>query len=67
MGRCAYDAVSAFHSEASEWLDEHEFIVNLIVWLFCDLVPLCFQMTSMVFGYIRYRKERQKHSAFKVT
>ena len=56
-GRTVYDAISASNKEASDWLDKHEFFVNLIVWLLCDLVPLCFQMTSMVFGYIRYRRE----------
>ena len=41
----------------NDWFEKHEFIVNLLVWLLFDLVPSAFQMTSMIFGYIRHRRD----------
>ena len=40
-GRCAYDAFK-LNEQNVRWLEDYEFIVNLMVWLLFDLVPTAF-------------------------
>ena len=54
--RCTYELVSFLQpseSEMNTFLDEHEIAVNGIYLVFFDFFPILFQLSTMVFGYIR--------------
>lgn len=40
-----------------EWLDFSETGYNFFTFVFCDIVPICFQLSTLIFGYIRRKKE----------
>ena len=39
----SYHALIMTHNTTFEW----------VFYVFCELIPLCFQLSSLVFGYIR--------------
>lgn len=41
------------------YLVSHENVFNIILFLFCDIIPICFQLSTLIFGYIRKRNEKK--------
>lgn len=42
-----------------EFLYEHENVFNSILFIFCDIIPICFQLSTLIFGYIRKRNQKK--------
>jgi len=46
-------------ASVEEYINAHDTVYNIFVFLFLDCIPLCFQLSTLIFGYIRQRDNKQ--------
>lgn len=59
MLRGFIDTFRYFSTKFNKALTENESLSNIILFLVCDIVPICFQLSTLIFGYIRRKKEER--------
>jgi hypothetical protein len=64
MIRGLLDTGRYFSPDFDDWLNFSETAYNFFTFVFCDIVPICFQLSTLIFGYIRKKKE-DKYSGHK--
>lgn len=55
--RGALNTLRYFSQTINIQLYHNETLYNYFTFLFCDIVPICFQLSTLIFGYIRKKKE----------
>ena len=59
LGRSVYDFLY-LDDKVSCFFMKHELASNVSVWLTLDCLPISFQLSSMIFGYIRYQADKKR-------
>lgn len=57
--RAGIDNMRFFDSKFSEHVEENENFYNALLLVFCDIIPIGFQLSTMIFGYIRKKNEKK--------
>lgn len=53
--RGIFDTLRYFNSSFHNLVTNHDIIVDAILFFFCDMIPCFFQLSTMIFGYIRQK------------
>ena len=53
------DTVRYFIPSINKKLNKNEALYNFFSFLFCDIIPICFQLSTLIFGYIRKRNQKK--------
>jgi len=56
MFRGIFDTIRGFDKEVRESINLHENLFNSLDMILWNLIPIAFQLSSLVFGYIRNKK-----------
>ena len=57
--RGVIDISRAYSETFEKWVLTHEEYFTPAFYILGDLIPLCFQLSTLVFGYIRYKKNKK--------
>lgn len=57
--RGSLDLIRFYNSEFRDFLENNEIIYNFLIFFFCDTIPQCFQLSTLIFGYIRRRNDKR--------
>lgn len=57
--RGTFDIVRRYSLTVEIWIQTNIAAYDVCFFLICDLIPLIFQLSSLVFGYIRNKKEKR--------
>ena len=60
--RGSLDIVRDFDEDFEQFTEKiNPVAFNILFYIICDLLPLCFQLSSLIFGYIRRKHDKQRH------
>lgn len=57
--RGTFDLLRYNNESFCEFIKDKEVMYNFVVFFTCDTIPLCFQLSTLIFGYIRRRNEKR--------
>ena len=53
------DTLRGFDEEFRQHVNDNEAEYNLLLTITGDLIPVVFQLSTMIFGYIKYRNDKR--------
>lgn len=59
IGRGLIDLARHFNDTFNKFLARNSIVYTPFFYILLDIMPLCFQISSLVFGFIRYKKNRE--------
>ena len=59
MLRAIVDFLRFSVTSIETYINENDEVYNIFVFLFLDCIPLCFQLSTLIFGYIRQRDNKK--------
>lgn len=57
--RGSLDLITFYDEDFKRYLKENEVVYNFMMFFLCDAIPLCFQLSTLIFGYIRRRNDQR--------
>jgi hypothetical protein len=53
------DNLRYFSMPIEDHINKYEAVYNPLLLVFCDIIPICFQLSTLIFGYIRKRNDKK--------